>query len=481
MAAPTVERRRTSDSAGTILSSDPDLHLLRRATFGPTPTLLAEIRQRGAAVWLDEQLRPERIADPAMDAFLLRYPYVSAPLSELNKLIERREASNQLVQATLARQIWSRRQLFEIMVDFWSNHFNVFTPHAATYTTKPIEDRTVIRKYALGRFEDLLLADARSPAMLSYLDNEESQLDEPNENYGRELLQLHTVTPDAGYTEAHVRDSALVLTGRSTDEVGNFLYKPEWHYVGPVRVMGWSSSNASASGGLAVGDSYLRYLARHPQTAKALSRELATRFVSDDPPQSLVDAMAATYLDSGTAIVPCLEVMFDSAEFAAAAGLKTRRPAEDIVATLRVLGVSPPSVGTRPVASLISDCSRLSQPPLGEVEVIGYSDVAAGWSSASGFLGRCNLHRAMSRGYPSGLSRPPLAALLAGPSMATHGEMADRLAVSLTGQVFRADHRAALLGYAGMTAAAPYDQRAVDKWLTDLTEMVLNSPYRMLR
>ncbi len=477
-----AQSTRTLAGSDSILTDDQELHLLRRATFGPTPALLADVRQRGAATWLDEQLQPAQINDAAMDSLLRRYPLISKPLSELLPLPEPRLASTQLVAATFARQIWSKRQLFEVMVDFWSNHFNVFTPHVATYLTKPIEDREVIRPHALGRFEDLLLGSAKSPAMLAFLGNEDSQKDEPNENYGRELLQLYTVSPNAGYSEVDVLNSARIMTGRSTkDGVGSFEYKKDWHYVGTVKVLNWSSANASATGGMAVGDSYLRYLARHEQTALALSRKLAVRFVSDNPPQAFVEMLAGAYLDAGTAIVPWLRALFDSPEFAAAAGQKTRRPTEDIVVTARVLGLQPPTTGVKAIGTLLTDCGRLGQPPLGEFEVTGYSDVAAGWYSVSATLGLCNLHRSIARGYPKPLPRPELSTLLAGPSMATHGAMVDRLTVALTGQTFRTDHRNALLAYAGMTASQTYNQAAVNQWLDDLTEMVLNSPYLKLR
>ncbi|MBA2553576.1 MAG: DUF1800 domain-containing protein [Geodermatophilaceae bacterium] len=476
-----TQSRSSFVGSDSILSDDQDLHLLRRATFGPTPTLLADIRQRGAATWLDEQLQPAQIDDAAMDSLLRRYTLISAPLSQLLSLTEPRLASTQLVAATFARQVWSKRQLFEVMVDFWSNHFNVFTPHVATYITKPIEDRSVIRPNALGRFEDLLLASAKSPAMLAWLNNEDSQKDEPNENYGRELLQLYTVSPAAGYSEADVLNSARILTGRSTDDLGSFLYKKDSHHVGTVKVMTWSSANASATGGMAVGDSYLRYLARHEQTAHALSRKLAIRFVSDDPPPALVEMLAGVYLDGGTAIVPWLRALFESPEFAAAVGRKTRRPTEDIIVTARVLGLQPPTTGVKPIGTLVADCGRMGQPPLGEFEVTGYSDVASGWYSVSATLGLCNLHRSIARGYPKTLPRPELSTLLAGPAMATHGAMVDRLSVALTGQTLRTDHRNALLAYAGMTASQTYNQASVNLWLADLTEMVLDSPYLKLR
>lgn len=479
---PPLLAERPLTSSVSILSDDPDLHMLRRATMGPTPALLADIRRRGATAWLEDQLHPERIDDAAMNSLLSKYPLITAPLSQLNALEQPRTAALQLIEATLARQIWSRRQLFEIMVDFWSNHLNVLTLQSAGHLTKPIEDRTVIRTHAMGRFENLLLADAKSPAMLRYLDNNDSRIPTPNENYGRELLQLHTVGSSAGFTEEDVRNSALILTGRSVTLEGAFVYKPEWHYVGRVQVMGWSSANASSSAGMSTGDGYLRYLARHEQTALSLSRKLAIRFVSDTPSPALIEQLAEVYLDSGTAIVPWLKALFDSPEFDAAVGQKMRRPLEGIVATVRALGIQPPTgTNTDAIGKLATDTIKLGHQPLNAAPPTGYPDVAAGWWAIGGLLSRCNWHRIMSRGHPDGLPRPALSALLAGPPMATHGEMADRLTVSLTGQIFRPDHREALLNFAGLTSAEPYSKRKVDRWLKDLTEMVFNSPYWVLR
>lgn len=470
-------------AGSTILVNDQALHLLRRATYGPTPELLSDIRARGTAAWLSTQLNPNSIDDSAMDAIVTaRFPAVGASLATLNTMTQPREASVQLIECTLARWLWSRRQLFEVMVAFWSDHLHVLTPNPPTYKTKLIEDRAVIRAHALGRFEDMLVADGRSPAMLVYLMNDESQGSNPNENYGRELLQLHTVSPASGYTEAHVKDSARVLSGRSINEAGEFLYRSDWHSTGTVRVLGWSSANASASGGLAVGDSYLRYLARHEQTALHLSRKLAIRFVSDDPPQELVDSLAETYLDSGTAIVPWVRALFESPAFANSIGQKVRRPAEDVVATARALGISPPTgSSTAAISALVGDCGRFGHAPFGALTPQGYSDVLPGWWSVGATLGRCNVHRSMCRGYPTGTPRPALSTLLAGPPMTTMGAVVDRLTNSLTSQRFRNDHRAALLTYAGWTAAQPHNQLAVDRALPDLAELVLDSPYRMFR
>jgi uncharacterized protein (DUF1800 family) len=204
----------------------------------------------------------------------------------------------------------------------------------------------VIRAHALGKFSDMLRASAKHPAMLTYLNNAESTKDNPNENYGRELLELHTVGLDAGYTEDEMRTSALILTGLGVhwyDEVddGTFHYDAENHYTGSVKVLGWSSKNASASNGLTVALDYVDYLAHHPSTARRISTKLCQRFVSDTPPAALVDEMAATYRHNDTAIAPVLRVLFNSNAFHAAKGQKVLRPMQDVISTLRILGIEP--------------------------------------------------------------------------------------------------------------------------------------------
>lgn len=469
--------------SGSILSPDPVLHLVRRATHGLTPGLLEEVRRRGRDNWLQDQLHPERVDDGGMKAILDYYPAITMSAEELVVLPQkqRRDATTQLSQATLARQLFSRRQLLEIMTEFWNNHFNA-PASDSTFATKPPEDRTVIRANALGRFENLLLADAKSPPMLFFLGNYRSSLESPNENYGRELLELHTVGIDAGYTENDVKNSALVLTGRTIDDLGLFIYDPEMHHVGSVRVLGWSSPNSTANGGMVVSDDYLRYLAGHRSTALHLSRKLAVRFVTDDPPQSLVNRLADTYQDNGTAIVPWLEALFDSTEFANSAGAKTRRPLEDYAASLRALGIQAiPANGVSEIKQMYDQTGSMGQAPLASRPPTGYPDTAAEWESVAGTLKRWNAHHQMATQNAGPLQYPPLEQLLAGPTPATNGEMVDRLCGNLTGQTFRPMHQKALLDFAGMTAGQPYDPEATEYYLAQLVVLILDSPYHTLR
>jgi uncharacterized protein (DUF1800 family) len=442
---------------GAPLNTDQAAHLLRRATFGPTPETLGEATMLHLEGWLEWQLAPQTIDDTFTDGLMARYPLLGLSSAQLQNQLDdgSYDAMNELVRATIARQVWSRRQLQEVMVDFWSNHFNVTTPSGSVWDLKTTEDREVIRPNALGNFSDLLMASAKSPAMLRYLNNDRSRGDRTNENYGRELLELHTVGVDGGYTEADVLNSAYIMTGFSIADDGSFLYRPDYHYTGPVTVLGFSSANA-AEDGLAVGEEYLRYLATHPATANYLATKLAIRFVADEPPASLIATLAQTYLDNGTAIAPVLRALFTSPEFWNSLGAKVRRPLEDVVASTRVLGVQPGD-GTDGIQSLYYQARELGMAPLGWNPPDGYPDVASEWVSPMGTLGRWNFHRGITQGWWEELSYGNLPDLLGSPAPATYGEAVDRLAQRL---LFRAPtdvERATFLTFLEQAADAPAD------------------------
>ncbi len=365
IAAPAVEARtllfatageaaaNTEVTVPTILrTDDPVLHLTRRATFGPTPELVAEVHDLGIDGWLAQQLDPMALDDPVADQAWAAFPWPARtrPPSGPRSSASDWDAMIEYGYATLARQVWSRRQLYEVMVDFWANHLNVPTPGPGAWDVASSWHNDVIRTHALGSFTDMLVAAMRHPAMLRYLNANASTREAVNENLGRELLELHTVGVSAGYSEDDVRNSAYILTGRTVTGEGGmmgmgqeseFFYDPFKHWTGPVTVLGFSHENASAEGGLEVGDAYLRFLAAHPSTAQSIARKLAVRMVSDLPPQELVDRLAQAYLDSGTSIGAMLDILFRSAEFWAAVGQKTRRPLENVVASARAVGVLP--------------------------------------------------------------------------------------------------------------------------------------------
>ena len=185
------------------------------------------------------------------------YPTTVMTTAQIRTAVKQNEwdAMRELGHATLARQMWSSRQLYEVMVDFWANHINITNPFDGGWDVRTAHDREVIRRFALGRYADMLAVSARSPAMMRYLDNASSHKKSVNENYGRELLELHSVGIGAKYTEADVRHSAYIMTGRTVDNEGVFRYESRRHWTGKVKVLGFSHENKSAADGLAVGDS----------------------------------------------------------------------------------------------------------------------------------------------------------------------------------------------------------------------------------
>ena len=355
-------------SGADFVPDDLNLHLLRRATFGPTPAANAAIKKQGRKAWIDRQLAPSTIDDSTCAQLIKsRFPRVSWTIPEARDGLEpfSWDLMYDVTAATIARAAWSKRQLFEVMVEFWSNHLNVTNPSDRVWDNRQDYDRQVIRKHALGRFEDMLIASATHPSMLLYLNNADSTKDNPNENYGRELLELHSVSVDGGYNEQDMRNSTLVMTGFGVNwERGTFQYTSREHYRGPVSIMGFSDPNPDADG-YGVGIRYLKYLANHPSTAHHIAYKLCQRFVSDTPDPALVDRLANTYLYRETAIAPVLRQLFLSAEFAASVGQKVRRPVEDLMATLRILGYGPDREGRQGMQALVWISDSMGQQPLG--------------------------------------------------------------------------------------------------------------------
>jgi len=423
-------------------------HLLRRTTYGATPALIAEVERKGIHAWLNEQLHPSHVKDSAMDHLLTRWPSQKLNTWQVRKKYSfgAWDVMADLIDTHIARAIWSKRQLLEVMVDFWSNHLNVTCPSDDVWDNRHVFDREVIRKHAFGRFSDMLRATGRAPAMLQYLGNAESSGDAPNENWGRELLELHTVGLAAKYSQKDVHNSALILSGLSVDDQGGeFEYKPWMHYVGHVKVMGFHSANSSATKGESVAMAYLTYLAHHPDTAKHIATKLAVRFVSDHPPHSLITKLAATYRRHGTAIRPVLHELFTSKEFWHSVDAKVRTPYEDFIATLRVLRIGPPKKGTSDVRALQYMAGSVGQPPLGWYEPNGYPDVAAAWSSTSSTLAKWNTHMGLAgQWYPSGLHYTKLTHLIPSPPPKTYGGLVDGLAASMSVPKLNAVQRGAI-------------------------------------
>lgn len=269
------------------------LHLLNRITFGPRPGQVNAVAKQGIEAFLTQQLHPETIDDSAMRPRLAPYKSLAMTNGQLRAayrdggVADPWEISLEMQHAALLRAVYSRRQLFEVMVDFWTNHLNINIHKDECRWYKATDDRFVVRRYAFGKFSDMLRASAKSPAMLVYLDNQENiepgkrhWMGAVNENYARELLELQTVGSDAGYTEADVRAVARVFTGWTLDRpwsdvplerdrIGEFRFVPGLHDKQAKRI-GFLNLDIPAGGGVEEGELVLARLARHPRTARRL-------------------------------------------------------------------------------------------------------------------------------------------------------------------------------------------------------------------
>jgi uncharacterized protein (DUF1800 family) len=333
-------------------------------------------------------------------------------------------------QAKLLRAIYSERQFEEVMTDFWFNHFNVYVDKGLDRMMLTSYERDVIRPHALGKFEDLLVATAKSPAMLFYLDNwlsvgpdSAQALGLPqhpygpygrrypprpnpgkrnsglNENYGRELLELHTLSVNGGYSQRDVTEVAKVFTGWTIEkpaEGGGFKFEPRMHEPGPKFVLGHRIKPKGEGEGLEV----LHRLATSPQTAHFISLKLAERFVSDDPPQALVDRMAKTFLKKKGDIREVLNTLFHSPEFwdDGTYRVKVKTPLEFVVSAVRATGAE-----VDDAMPLVRQLNNMGMPLYGAQPPTGYSMKAETWISSSALLNRMNFALALTRGKIKGV------------------------------------------------------------------------------
>lgn len=464
-----------------LFGHDPAAHLLRRATFGARPGDRKDLQRLGIDRWLERQLHPESLTDTRGSKAAAIFPLEGAA----PKTIMRRtkdyswDAMLATAQATLARQVFSDRQLYEIVVDVFANRLHVPLP-GEQWHTSPSYIRTVIRRHAFGTYEDMLLAAMKHPAMLNFLSNDQSQRADVNENLGRELLELHTVGRGAGYTEAEVRSSAKILSGRTWDyETGEYYFKGPWHWTGHVKVLGFSDANRTGEGGEAVGDRYLRYLAHHPSTAASVARALATRFVSDDPAPELVHRLAHVYLAHGTSIRAVVEAIFTSSDFWASVGARMRRPIEDAVGALRVLDVQRAPKLAGPIGNLYWNLDESGHTPYGWGAPNGYPDVAVAWLGAGAMLQRWNLHRAFVYGWWEGLGWSKPSRLSWPTAGMTTAQWTRALAHRLLGVVPPESHVLAAVHGAGLKAS---DLAPTDDWQCGkVAALLLDSPYFQLR
>jgi uncharacterized protein (DUF1800 family) len=466
------------------------VHVLNRLGFGPAPGDVERLRRMGLDKYIDQQLRPETLADAGMAARLSGLDTLAKSSRELAEdyfgpaLMERRRMKEQaaaqpadeakdkrdmrtpeqmelmqaqrrvftdLAQQKILRAAYSERQLNEVMVDFWFNHFNVFAGKGQTRTYLTEYERDAIRPNALGTFRDLLGATAQSPAMLFYLDNWQSAApagaptsatannrrgqsttagrafgrrgrfgmpppgrtiaDLPpaaqnrrprglNENYARELMELHTLGVDGGYTQKDVQEVARAFTGwtiANPRQGGGFQFEPRMHDDGEKLVLG---HRLKAGGGKRDAEEVLDILAAHPSTAHFIATKLVRRFVSDQPPTSLVDRAAARFRDTRGNIREVVRTIVTSPEFFApdAYRAKVKTPFEFVAAAVRA--TSADAVNAMPLVQAMRD---LGMPPYQCQPPTGYADRADAWVNTGALLSRMNFSVALTNGRLPGV------------------------------------------------------------------------------
>ena len=391
----------------TSLQARSEAHyVIDRLTFGPNDALVKHVQIIGVEAFIEEQLNPEQLDVSNLRQFENLFPDINSNAAEILAKYENLagQVYRQLAGNMIVRALYSPRQLYERMVHFWNDHFSIFASNGVLIALKIDDDRNVIREHALGKFRDLLGASAHSPAMLLYLDNALSEKGAPNENYARELLELHTLGIDGGYTELDVKEVARAFTGWSTtrprqqrdDHRSEFRFYPFNHDDGDKTILG----QLIASNGELEGEQILDIVARHPATANFVCTKLVRRFVSDNPPSEIVAACAETFLQTDGDIKSVLRTLFSHAQFWTAAP-KFKRPIEYSVSVLRGLNyeMTEPDQFFNAMGFVLENLGHV---PFRRSTPDGYPDEQADWQDNQ--LMRWNIAIASAHGDVPGAS-----------------------------------------------------------------------------
>lgn len=406
--------------------------LLNRWTWGSNAASEAALKELGADGYLAAQLRPRQMALPSavqaqIDAMTIsQKPFVKI----MEELDQQREAAAKMKgvddslrkayqqelsrlareagSRAILRAVYSPNQLLEQMDWFWMNHFNLSSRKENLRAMLGDFEESAIRPHALGRFRDLLRATLLHPAMLRYLDNEHNAANKINENYARELMELHTMGVNSSYTQLDVQELARVLTGlgvRIGAEPGRLAqqpgfgrmglteFNPRRHDFGDKTLLG----QIIRGRGIAELDQVLMILTRHPDTARFVSRKIAQYFVSDTPSDALVNAMAQRFLQTDGDIPAVLKQMFETQEFVASLGQKFKDPVHYVVSALRLNDAELPIVNAGPVLNWLN---QLGQLPNGHQTPDGYAMNASAWNSAAQMTARFDVAKLIARGAP---------------------------------------------------------------------------------
>ena len=388
-----LKRRLDGGAAPSSGEIDPAAHALNRLTFGPGPGDHARVATLGVDRFIEEQLAPESVDDALCNRATARF--AEAWWEPIGEAYEEDDETLPpiLRRVALLRATYSQRQLFEVMCEFWSDHFNIDPGKGDCRYTKISDDQTVIRKHALGNFREMLRASALSPAMLWYLDGranvKRTPEEKPNENYARELMELHTLGVHGGYTQQDVMEVARCLTGwtilaKKKDgfsgkllspfkDRGKVVFRKDAHDDGPKRVLGHEIPAGGGEDDLA---RVVAIVAAHPSTARFMATKLCMRFIADVPPASAVDAVATAFTTSAGDLKTTLRALFATPEFRASAGTKLKRPFHFVVSALRATNAE-----VKDEKVVISFLEKMGQAPFRYPTPDGYPMEASHWHS----------------------------------------------------------------------------------------------------
>lgn len=386
------------------------IHVLNRLSFGPRPGEVDKVLNEGGwEKWVEKQLEPKKLQDAALeDELPRRFPWTRMSIPEMRKAYPIRENQYNhpelrkgLPNEVLYRAVMSNRQFQEVMCDFWRNHFFVNLPvrdaPARSWTT-PDYERTVVRRHVFGKFKNMLYASATHPAMLEYLDNHMSRANAWNENYAREVMELHTLGADRYYNETDVLELTKVLTGWTYNRDLAYVFRPEWHQPGTKKVLG-----ANLPAGREGGEQALYMLATHPGCAQFISEKLCRYLVNDNPPPALVRKVALVFRESAGDLPRVYRAIIMSPEFLARENYraKFRTPFEFTVAALRSTNAK-----IADATETTAVIARMGEPIYDCEDPTGYYDQAEAWMDAGVLTTRWDFAWKLARGSIGGVQVP---------------------------------------------------------------------------
>lgn len=481
-------------AAGLDLQSTKAWHLARRVCPAPTKSIVSAIDKRGYTAWIDRQLNWKKIDDSKADGLIKKYlSYATKTGIGVYKASHKQawKAGKAMSVSRTIRHVFTKRYLYESMVDTMGDHLYISADGKASEFVAWF-DWAVLRKYSLGKYSTMLYKAVRHPAMLLYLDNHVNSKDNPNENLGRELLELHTVGV-GNYDETDVRQSALMLTGHSFDwRKRVYRYNPGDHYTGPITVMGVTYPNATAADGPAMLKAYLSDLAHHRGTAKHIAHRLAVRYVGDDPSDAFVSRLAQVYLDNDTSLAAVMRALLLSDEFANSAGAKWRRPQETMATMIKLRKpktIKPRTTQAKNVWDITGTVQWLlylenHQPRMWPV-VDGYPDQAADWMATQAMLSHwysanAKVNWGDDKEWPSKYSSWRTA--LGVKKGQTAEAVAAKLTRDITGYTWPADHLAIVIArLKGSGTGTTLSSDQIKYNLAPALHFIFSSPYFMLR